>query len=271
MVTTLYDPSVNPDPLALVFLAYGQIPTPPVYPFPLPPATSDVFTPIPNLFTNAPRNANGVTLNTNGSVFNGIPGYNPVTYFLSNGATLVPTGRTLQATNNTGYAGFANHTIDTTNLNISNFNSITLQPTNPTFPILDPNVGFTVAFNLAITQESSNPNRAGFSIVVVSNDLSKAIELGFKEQGANTDIIFAQNANLNAATAGETSTVPLEISTSKTYQLTFKNNTYALTGDGIQLLSGPLRDYIFDPTTSSPPFPASANPWYWFRLIGLFG
>ena len=267
MATTIYDPIVNSNPLTSGFLAYGQLPVSPAYPFPPSLSAQDVFTPIPSLLDSATAADRGITLDTDGRVFDGIPGYEPIPYFLSNGQTLIPTGRTLSATANTGYAGFTNYTIDFDNIDFNDIEgSLNLEPVNPAFPILDANVGFTLAFDLTILEESSQANRAGFSLLVVTNDVSREIELGFKTAGA--DRIFAQQANF---VEGENSSAtPLDLSITQTYWLNVSGNTYSLEVEGVEVLSGNLRNYNFDPTTSEPPLPAAANPYDTPNLI-FFG
>jgi hypothetical protein len=55
-----------------------------------------------------------------------------------------------------GYAGYANHRY--------NYSVGSLELVNTQFPSLDRHAGFEVDFNVAVTTESSNENRAGFSI-----------------------------------------------------------------------------------------------------------
>lgn len=270
LLPKIYDPAVNPDPFASGFLTYGQLPVAPLYVSPLPVgSTSDAFE-VPSLLASAGQNSSGITLNTNGSVFNGLPGYSLATYIASNGNLKIPTGRTFSANANTGYAGFTNYTLDLSSLNPSDLSTITLEPVSNNFPVLNAAAGFTLAFDLTVLQESSAAARAGFSALIISSDPSKGIELGFKEQGNNSDRVFAQNANLNSASEGESSTLPLEISQTKTYWISVTGTTYSLAANGVQILSGSLRDYSFNPATSNPPFPGSANPYEAANLI-FFG
>ncbi|MBT9314227.1 hypothetical protein IXB50_02180 [Leptothoe spongobia TAU-MAC 1115] len=240
------------------YFAYGQLPVFPAYPSPPSLAATDVFTPIPNLLDAAISDSNGTTFNSDGTVFNGIPGYNPVIYFASGGSTLIPTGRTLSATANTGYAGFTNYTVDFDNIDFNDIEgSLNFQTVNNNFPTLDSGDGFTIAFDLAILNEVSESNRAGFSVVLVSDDVSKEVEIGFKTDGA--DRAFAQSANFTEAETS--SATSLDFSIRKTYWLSISGNTYSLAANGVEILSGNTRDYNFDPTTSSPALPASANPY----------
>ncbi|WP_017297105.1 FG-GAP repeat domain-containing protein [Nodosilinea nodulosa] len=263
---TLYDPATNPAPLAAGFLTYGQLPTFPIFVQAFPPASisdiTDIFEVAPLATTTS---STGVNLNTNGTLVQISPGYDPITYSLSSGVIKIPTGRSLTLTSDQGYAGFSNYNIDLDleNIDISNTNldSASLVPVNPSFPTLDPSVGFSVEFDLAIAYEQSNPNRAGFSFTLISSDLSKGAEFGFKEAGLDSDYIFIQNANLNAASEGEKSTAALEISATNHYSITFQGDSYALSVNNTPLLTGLLRDYSFDPTNSDPPFPGSINPY----------
>lgn len=264
--TVLYDPLIHANPLASGFFAYGQLPTAPIFLQNFPPSSvgdiTDVYEvlPLPQVSSST-----GTRLNTNGTLINISPGYEPLTYYASNGTIKIPTGRTLTLTPFQGYAGFANHTIDLdfANLDLFTFdpNSAELTPVNGAFPVLDPGQGFAVEFDLAIALEQSNANRAGFSVTVISNDLSKGLEIGFKEAGLNSDYIFAQNANLNAASEGERSVLPLEIQVAQRYRLAMQGSSYTLSVNGTTLLTGTLRDYSFDPTLSSPPFPEAVNPY----------
>ena len=261
MVTTrLYDPSVNPNPLAFGFLDYIQLPVSPIHVDPPSFRPTDVYIDIPNLLSSATANASGITFDTDGSRFNGRIGYEPNPYFLSGGQTLTPTGRTLAANANTGYAGFSNHTFD---LEITSPRPGTInysyngRRVSPNFPFLDPDEGFTVAFDLAILEESSNPNRAGFSLIVVSNDISREIELGFKIEGGGR--VFAQASNFQEAESSSSNF--LNFSTMQTYWLSVSGNTYSLAANGVQVLSGSLRDYNFERGNSDPQLPIGLIPY----------
>lgn len=226
-MTTLYNPLVDTDPLALNYLTYGQVP------IPLGPL-------IPSFFSNATLNNEGTTLNTNGLI-------------LSNNA-------------NTGYAGFTNYTVRVPRVPPTDLNSLTLEPVNASFPVLNAAQGFTVEFDLKVLQESSAAGRAGFSVLVVSNDPTKSLEIGFKEQG-NSDRIFVQNALFGE---GESSSLPLNINQTQTYWVSFLGNQYSIAANGVEILSGTLRDYVFNPTNSSPPLPTGVNPYEAKNLV-FFG
>ena len=91
--------------------------------------------------------------------------------------TLVTGGTRLQ-TDNAASAGYANQ------LPISN------ALVNAAFPLLDRTAGYSLDFDLQVNSEShSSNNRAGFSVILLSQDLL-GIELGFW-----TDQIWAQSLN----------------------------------------------------------------------------
>jgi Ca2+-binding RTX toxin-like protein len=136
---------------------------------------------------------------------------------------------------NTGYGGYTNY--DPTTLNLL-----------PSFTTnLDANTGFTVAFTLQIAAETSNPNRAGFSLTVTSSNQT-GIELGFR-----TNQIFAQSSNFI-----ETSNSLLDTTVSRNYTLQVVNGAYTLRDGGTIVGSfnnQPLINYNFNPATSTPPLP----------------
>ena len=107
------------------------------------------------------------------------------------------------------------------------------------FPILDRTAGFQVDFTIQVETEShTNNNRAGFSIIILSEDV-RGIELAFWENE-----IWAQNDDTTGGLFkhGEgtafTSTTGLI-----NYQVIILNDDYTLTADGAPILNGPLRDY----------------------------
>ncbi len=142
---------------------------------------------------------------------------------------------------NKGYAGYSNYT-----LTISRKPKLIL--VNQDFPILDRMTGFSVAFNVAVTEESSNANRAGFSVLMISDD-GKGIELGFKQEEASNRI-FAQSEDFT-----EAEEVDFDVSAMTNYVLTVQDDSYTLVADGTDILTGELRDYNFDPKASSPSLP----------------
>ncbi len=146
------------------------------------------------------------------------------------------------------YAGYSSHTALGTLL-------------NPSFPVLDRNagavtVGFEISFNLQIISESrSNPNEAGFSVVVVTSD-RKAIEIGFQQLSATSGRIFAKGDGITPNPGPETNglflpaeNIAYNTNRATNYTLRVQGDSYSLLNDGNPIfdgspgLSGPLRDY----------------------------
>lgn len=117
---------------------------------------------------------------------------------------------------------------------------------------VDRNTGYALSFGVQINSESHNSdNRAGFSIILVSNPLAGesqpyAIELGFWENS-----IWAQNVGF---TRGENVSLNTQ-SAVKNYVLYIKDNQYKLymQGSTTPILEGPLRQYTgFEPPAGFP-------------------
>jgi hypothetical protein len=141
----------------------------------------------------------------------------------------------LTTTRLAGAAGFFNH-------------NLTVPPggwilKNPAFPSLDPTAGFTLGFQLALTDEGhSTVNRAGFSVIVIGDDLN-GIELGFWKDRiwAQSGPDFVQAEGAAVSTIGVTS-----------YVLTIHGTSYTLRADGSEILTGPTRDYTSATPTPDP-------------------
>jgi hypothetical protein len=107
---------------------------------------------------------------------------------------------------------------------------------HPDIGVLDRSLGFTLSIDLKLIDETHvSANRAGFSVLVVTNDL-KAIELGFWQNQ-----IWAQNDS-PLFTHGESATF-LTTSGFVHYDLTVAGSAYALKASGVPILTGSLRDY----------------------------
>ena len=157
---------------------------------------------------------------------------------------------------NTGIAGYSNQGIP-----------LPLPPQPPFDPSigyvpqpgrLDRLNGYTLLFNVAITAETSIANRSGFSVI------APGVELGFKSTG-----IFAQSTpTVNNFVPAEAATLPagFNVASFNKYALTVKDNQYKLfvNDSSTPILTGPLRDYLFQPATSSPTF----NPYSDYYGIG---
>ncbi len=172
-----------------------------------------------------------------------------VPFQVSPSQTLVTGGVQLDTSANSAeYSGYSNYNPLSTNyFNISIFSSSTLNQTTGY------TITFTVQLNSATDNTGSNsvgnPNRAAFSILAVSSNTSKAIEIGFR---ANE--IFAQTSSFTLPAAQ--STTFNTGAALNTYKLTVFNDTYSLTSGATNLINGSLVDYTtFNPSTSSPPLP----------------
>lgn len=140
----------------------------------------------------------------------------------------------------TGYAGFPNQLYANP--------PGALVPVNGAFPVLDRVTGYSIDFNLTITSETRVAlHRAGFSITVISSD-GQGIELGFTSVPVNR--IFAQDANFVEAEGAI-----FDHSVNTNYTLSVLGNSYTLTANGMDILTGNLRAYNFNPATSQPPLP----------------
>jgi len=128
---------------------------------------------------------------------------------------------------------------------------------NAAFPKLDRTTGYSLSFKLAVTLEVSNPNRAGFSIILNSED-AKGIELGFK-----SDRIFAQSSTFTEDKKAIFTTNALT-----DYKLAVKGDGYELFANNASILKGALQTYQFDPATSNPPLPASPYALPSFLFLG---
>jgi hypothetical protein len=149
---------------------------------------------------------------------------------------------------NQGYAGYSNYTVS--------LSTLSTVKVNPAFPTLDRNSGYSLSFKLAVNSETSDPNRAGFSITLISED-AKGIELGFKG-----DRIFAQSDTFTEAETAAFATNALT-----DYKLSVQGDGYELFANNASLLKGNLRSYVFDNLNSNPPLPT--NPYAFPSLLFL--
>ncbi|MBW4605048.1 MAG: DUF4347 domain-containing protein [Calothrix sp. FI2-JRJ7] len=151
------------------------------------------------------------------------------------GTQTVNAGATNLVSTESGSAGYSNYSGGFTSL------------LNPAFPTLDRNQGFTLSFDVKITSETHSDNtRAGFNVILVTSDKTKAIELGFWQ-----DRIFAQNTTFTASTES----VARSTAALTRYDLKVQGDTYQLfaAGETTAILTGLLRNYTaFDHTTSGP-------------------
>ena len=130
---------------------------------------------------------------------------------------------------------------------------------------LDRTKGLNLDFQLHVSLEEhgSNGHRAGFSVIVITNDLQD-VELGFwRDAGAGIGEVWAQEVGFTHAEGALYDTSSAETN----YSLQILGSEYSLLADGVSLLSGALgnlsgvastdvygiRNYLFfgDNTTSA--------------------
>src|SRR4028118_885944 len=162
-----------------------------------------------------------------------------------NTATISPTSPS------EGYAGYTNY--NPTSL-LPGQTAAILPPF--TAATLDSTAGYTISFNAAIPTETSNPNRAGFSITAISSDGLNGLELGFKN-----GTIFGQSATFTEPTTLGPENANFNTSANNNYVLKVQGTTYELFANNFPsaILTGPLRQIQFDPALSQPPL--SFNPY----------
>ncbi|WP_414590445.1 DUF4347 domain-containing protein [Anabaena sp. CCY 9614] len=132
----------------------------------------------------------------------------------------------------------------------SNYNLLG-QMVNTNFPALDRTGGYSLSFNLQLLQESrTNSNRAGFSIIAISSDGTRGIELGFQLLTPSTGNIFAQGDGITSNPGGQTNgmflaaeNVSFNTNQSTDYKLFVQGDVYKLFANDVEILTGPLRDY----------------------------
>ncbi len=114
---------------------------------------------------------------------------------------------------------------------------------HPRMPKLDREAGYAVRFRVRVVEEKHAGNdRAGFSIVVVGDDL-QAVELGFwpgeiwAQSGPNArnpqERLFTHSVERQA----------FDTTANTEYELRVGGNSYALWAGEQPVLTGPLRDY----------------------------
>jgi hypothetical protein len=135
---------------------------------------------------------------------------------------------------------------------IENLTSL-IQPDHPNVPVLDRTLGFVIRFTLRIAGEAHAvrddnndgiDDRAGYSMIVVSDDPTFAIELGFWDDEVWAyDAPLSANGNFTHAEGAAFDTT----AALRDYVLTIQGNGYTLTaanpGGNDLTLSGDLRDY----------------------------
>lgn len=108
-------------------------------------------------------------------------------------------------------------------------------PKNPSLPLLDRHLGYTLTFDLAMLDENhANTDRSGFSVTLLSSDgLGIAMNFWQDEIWAHSgaDFLHAEGASISPTTD------------SIGYELIIHGDNYALNANGSSLLGGALRDH----------------------------
>lgn len=215
----------------------------------------------------------GVTANTDGTIFDGLIGYETIPYIAGaqvNGTPIKNQIATFSADQYTGYGAFSTHTANlpdfTGNLqDILNFDpdSIELVPIANNPVVFDAAKGFQLSFTVAVLQEDTIGNTAGFTVTLITEDGS-GVELGFSDGGSgNPDRIFAHDANFGTLVETEVAS----INQSTKYDLFVKGDQFYLSRQGSILLSGDLLNFNFNPLTSDPALPF--NPYTTANLLSI--
>ena len=147
-----------------------------------------------------------------------------------------------------GYLGYTNHFAQPPGFS-------ELQLVNNEFPELNADNGYSIFFDVAVKPiTENNPDRAAFSVIAISSNKQRGIELDFEQ-----DSIFAQSDTINSTGASEfvraeTST-PIITRNSNSYELRVNPSTYELFANGDRVLNGNLRDYEYNIDATDPNLP----------------
>lgn len=103
-------------------------------------------------------------------------------------------------------------------------------------PNLDHAAGFTVRFDAVLIEETHDTDhRAGFSVIVITDDVTCALELGFW-----TDEVWAQS---DSPIFNHGEGAALDTTVRRTYAVFVRGDRYVLFADGSAVLSGVLKNY----------------------------
>jgi hypothetical protein len=120
--------------------------------------------------------------------------------------------------------------------------------------LLDASAGYTIRFDLHVLSEGHDDNdRAGFSMVAISQDITRGLELAFFE-----DEVWAYNAGFSHGEGAAFDTTAGMVQ----YDYTVSGSSYSLMANGSPLLSGSLRNY--NPTGLNALFDPYDNPSFLF-------
>ncbi len=133
------------------------------------------------------------------------------------------------------------------------FSEFPFSGSNPIVPVLDLLQGFRVTWDMRMdTENHTGTDRSGFSVIVISENPTKGLEIAFWE-----DEIWVQDDTPNLFTHGEG--VAFDTTAAMTrYELRVLANDYVILADDRAILFGSMRDYTaFDssPVPFNPGFP----------------
>ncbi len=134
-----------------------------------------------------------------------------------------------------GLAG-GTYTLDTTGTGVALWGNSRLSPL-----LLDTDAGFVLTFSLQLRSEShSSTNRAGYSVVLVGNDPSLALELAFWSDHVWAQTYDAAQADrfVHGQDAAWDTTSAL-----RSYTVAVQHQQFSLSSEGTVLLRGALVDY----------------------------
>lgn len=134
------------------------------------------------------------------------------------------------------------YSLDTTGVGVSYYGNAMLSPMT-----FDTAAGFDLSFGLKVVSETHDSNnRAGYSVVLVGADPTKAVEISFwagniwvPDYDANHPDRFVHGID-----------VAFDTSSLHTYVLSVRDHQYTISTGGSTLLAGTLHDY----TAGGPPY-----------------
>lgn len=111
-------------------------------------------------------------------------------------------------------------------------------------PRLDRTAGYTITLAVQLLAEThANNDRAGFSLIVLSDDGEAGTHLGIELAFWEDEIWAQDDDNQGGALFTHAEGISLDTHTPRRYHLAILNDTYTLSSDGAPLLTGRLRDY----------------------------
>ncbi|MEM9218527.1 MAG: PPC domain-containing protein [Cyanobacteria bacterium P01_F01_bin.150] len=150
----------------------------------------------------------------------------------------------------TGLVGYISHALDSSNVEVLSLFPVPildvgLLPINSAIN-LDKELGYTLEFSVSIDSIfTDSPAASGFNVVVIGNDGTTGIELGW----TGSEVISRASDFSIAARS------PLDPKSLTMYSLFVSGNGYRLEADGSVILSGLLQQYQFSQVSAEPIIP----------------